>query len=128
VKFVSKIVELEADGAGRQVNFFRGPGHARGVHDREKQFELVDVHLPAPTSAHRAGLRRQFHTRRNAFYTADKWLRQIPARGNNEEGGARRSRICWLSARVYFVAASFRARIRTIHLRLLDFNLQKVDF
>jgi hypothetical protein len=50
VKFVSKAVELETYGAGRQVNLFRRAGHAGGVHDREEQFELVDIHLPAPTA------------------------------------------------------------------------------
>src|ERR1700720_1130378 len=44
-------MKLEADSAWRQVNFFRGAGHAGRVHDCEEQFELVDIHRPAPTGA-----------------------------------------------------------------------------
>src|SRR6266850_5223662 len=33
VKFVSKVMELETNGARRQVNLFRRARHARGVHD-----------------------------------------------------------------------------------------------
>src|SRR5258708_20930073 len=54
VKLVSKGMELETDGAWRQVNLFCCPGHARGVHDGEKQLELVDIHVPAPISARNA--------------------------------------------------------------------------
>jgi hypothetical protein len=41
-------MELKTDGTGGEVNFFRGTRHARGVHDSEKQFQLVDVHLASP--------------------------------------------------------------------------------
>src|ERR1700730_9213214 len=51
LKFLSQVMELETDGARRQVNLFRRAGHAGGVHDREEQFELVNIHLPAPISA-----------------------------------------------------------------------------
>ena len=41
---VGEIVELEADGSGGEVNFFGRTGHAGGVHNGQKEFELVDVH------------------------------------------------------------------------------------
>lgn len=44
VEFVSEIVKLEANGAGREMNFFGGAGHAWRFHDGEKKLELVNIH------------------------------------------------------------------------------------
>jgi len=63
-------------------------------YDREKQFELVDIHLAAPISAHCTDVRLppdvcdlafDIGEKSNAFYTAGKCLRQIPARRNSHE-------------------------------------------
>src|SRR5882762_4523971 len=87
VKFVSKVMELETDGARGQVNLFRSAGHAGGVHDREEQFELVNIHLllPLAPATHAGGLAPESSILffasargRTAFYTADKCLRQVP--------------------------------------------------
>jgi hypothetical protein len=43
VKFVGEIVELKADGAGREMDALRSAGHAGRVHDSQKQFQLVNV-------------------------------------------------------------------------------------
>jgi hypothetical protein len=47
VQFVGKIVKLKADGAGREMNFLSGTGHAWGIHDGKKELELMDVHSGA---------------------------------------------------------------------------------
>jgi hypothetical protein len=87
VKFVGKIVELEANSARRQVNLFRRAGHAGRIHDREKQLELVNIHKPAPIGAFsqrwRAGagisnLQFAYASECIAFYTVEKRLRQYP--------------------------------------------------
>jgi hypothetical protein len=51
----------ETDGARGQVNLLRSAGRARRVHDREEQFELVNIHLPAPIGprVHTGGLAPQ---------------------------------------------------------------------
>ncbi len=54
VELFGKVMELKTDGTGGEVNFFCGAGHAGGVHDGEKQFKLVDVHLPSPKRYRRA--------------------------------------------------------------------------
>jgi hypothetical protein len=87
VKFVGKIVKPEANGARRQVNLFRRTAHTGRVHDREKQFELVNIHIPAPIGTlsqrwrARAGISSLafvYASERIAFYAAEKRLQQHP--------------------------------------------------
>lgn len=53
VEFVGEVVELKTDGAGRKVNFFGSASHAGRIHDREKKFELVNIHVAAPICSNR---------------------------------------------------------------------------
>jgi hypothetical protein len=39
-----EIVELETDGAGRDIHLLCGQSDARSIHDGEKEFELPKVH------------------------------------------------------------------------------------
>src|SRR5689334_10455250 len=50
-EFIGKVMKLKTDGAGREMNFFRRASHARGIHDSEKEFELVNVHQVVPVCA-----------------------------------------------------------------------------
>ncbi len=47
VQLVGEIVKLKADGAGREMNFLGGTGHAWRIHDGEEELELVNVHSGA---------------------------------------------------------------------------------
>src|SRR6266536_3819489 len=51
VKLSGKVMELQTYRTGRQVNLLRGAGHAGRVHDGKEEFELVNIHLPAPNTA-----------------------------------------------------------------------------
>ena len=45
MQFFHEAVELQADRARRQVKLLRRVRHAARLHDREKQFQLVNVHV-----------------------------------------------------------------------------------
>ena len=63
VEFIGQVVKLKTNGAGREVNFFGGAGHARRFHDGEEKLELVDVHercLPRRAACERQMMQQSF--------------------------------------------------------------------
>src|SRR5579863_596577 len=68
VKFVSKVMQLQAYGARRQVNLFRSARHAGRIHDGEEELELVDIHLQAPSCDRRAHKWVRVKIRRLSFF------------------------------------------------------------